>query len=639
VVDDSIVVLENIYRHVQEGEDVHSAVITGTREVAVAIFGATMPTVAVFLPLGFAGGMVGIMFRPFALTITVALLASLVIALTIVPILARFLIRRGRVVRRLVARDRGTAAQRAYTPVLRWALAHRAITLVTAAVIFVGSLGLASVIPTALMSHGGEKQFSADISLPPEIATPDLAIEKAIEAEEIIANLPGVEVYSTSISLGAGADQDIFSLGRLFSGQGVLGASITVTLHPDADLEAVSALARERLGAMGGALTSVAGTGGEDMYSALDVSVTGDDPDAVKTAALEILAAVRDTPGIVDVASAAISQRAEIAVEVDPKLALGAGVTGAQVAMLIRELTIGQTVTTLKVDGESLDVVMRADPDAVGTIEALGNITVGSFGDISIPLSSIAKIERRDAPAHITHLNTKPSASVTGTITAEDTGKVNRDIRDRVDSIQLPPGVEVTYGGIQAMFADAFNTLYVGIAASVVIVYIVMVLVMGSLLSPFVIMFTLPLASIGALAALAITGRALSMSSLFGILMLVGIVVTNGIVLIDFVNQLRSRGMSVYDALMEGGRLRLRPVLMTAVTTILAMIPIALGFTEGAIMAAELATVVIGGLFTSTLLTLVVVPVVYSLMESLRHRFAPAPSPTPEPQPAPATDA
>ena len=162
-----------------------------------------------------------------------------------------------------------------------------------------------------------------------------------------------------------------------------------------------------------------------------------------------------------------------------------------------------------------------------------------------------------------------------------------------------------------------------------------MVLVMGSLLSPFVIMFTLPLASIGALAALAITGRALTMSSLFGVLMLVGIVVTNGIVLIDFVNQLRSRGMSVYDALIEGGRLRLRPVLMTAVTTILAMIPIALGLTEGAIMAAELATVVIGGLFTSTLLTLVVVPVVYSLTESLRHRF----TPTRAPQPAPATDA
>ena len=635
VVDDSIVVLENIYRHVQEGEDVQSAVINGTREVAVAIFGATMTTVAVFLPLGFTGGMVGIMFRPFALTITIALLASLVIALTIVPILARFLIGRGRVARHFTSSARGTAAQRAYTPVLRWALAHRAITLVVAAVLFVGSLGLATVIPTAFMSHGGEKQFSADISLPPEISTPDLAIEKALEAERIIAALPGVEVYSTSISLGAGADQNIFSLGRLFSGQGVLGASITVTLHPDADLEAVSALARERLGAMESAVTSVAGTGGEDMYSALNVSVTGDDPNAVRIAALDILAAVKDMPGIVDIGSAAISQRAEIAVEVDPKLALGAGVTGAQVAMLIRELTIGQSVSSLKIDGESLDVVMRADPDAVGTLEALGNITVGRFGDISIPLSSIAKIERRDAPAHITHLNTKPSASVTGTITAENTGQVNRDIRERVASIQLPPGVEVTYGGVQQMFADSFNALYVGIAAGVVIVYIVMVLVMGSLLSPFVIMFTLPLASIGALAALAITGRALTMSSLFGVLMLVGIVVTNGIVLIDFVNQLRSRGMSVYDALIEGGRLRLRPVLMTAVTTILAMIPIALGLTEGAIMAAELATVVIGGLFTSTLLTLVVVPVVYSLTESLRHRF----TPTPEPQPAPATDA
>jgi len=640
VVDDSIVVLENIYRHVQEGEDVQSAVITGTREVAVAIFGATMTTVAVFLPLGFAGGMVGILFRPFALTITVALLASLVVALTVVPILARFLIGRGRIVRLLATDDRRTAIQRAYTPVLRWALAHRAWTLVIAAVLFAGSLGLTRVIPTTFMSHGGEKQFYADISLPPEIGTPDMAIEKAIEAEQIIAALPGdvVQVQNSSISLGAGGQQDIFSLGRLFSGQGVLGASITVTLRPDADLDAVSAMARERLGAMEDALVSVSGGSSEDMYSALDVSVTGDDPEAVKTAALDILEAVKDTPGTVGVASAAIAHRSEVAVDVDPKLALGAGTTGAQVAMLIRELTVGQTVTTLHVDGESLDVVMRADPEAVGTIEALSDLTVGSFGDMAIPLSSVATIARRDAPAHITHLGQKPSASVTGTIIAENTGEVNREIRDRVDAVPLPPGVEVSYGGVQEMFAESFNTLIIGIAAGVVIVYIVMVLVMGSLLSPFVIMFTLPLASIGALAALALTGRALSMSSLFGVLMLVGIVVTNGIVLIDFVNQLRNRGMTVHEALTEGGRLRLRPVLMTAVTTILAMIPIALGLTEGAIMAAELATVVIGGLFTSTLLTLVVVPVVYSLIEGLRNRLTRAPAPTPTPEPAPTGD-
>jgi HAE1 family hydrophobic/amphiphilic exporter-1 len=294
--------------------------------------------------------------------------------------------------------------------------------------------------------------------------------------------------------------------------------------------------------------------------------------------------------------------------------------------MQIRGLTVGQSVTTLRVDGEPLNVIVRANPAAVGTVEALRNLTVGSFGETPIPLSSVAQITDREAPAQIVHTAQKPSASVTGRITAKNTGEVNAKIRERVAEVPLPQGVEVVYGGAQEMMAESFNTLFIGIAAGVVIVYIVMVLVMGSLLSPFVIMFTLPLASIGAFAALALTGRALSMSSLFGVLMLVGIVVTNGIVLIDFVNQLRDRGMSVYDSLMEGGRLRLRPVLMTAVTTIIAMIPIALGFTEGAIMAAELATVVIGGLFSSTLLTLVVVPVVYSLFESLRERLTSRPA-------------
>jgi len=639
VVDDSIVVLENIFRHVQESDDLNAAIISGTREVSVAIFGSTMTTIAVFLPLGFAGGMVGVLFRPFALTVTIALLASLVVALTVVPILARFLVGR-RQLGRWVARDRQqTTLQRAYTPVLRWALAHRALTLLIAAILFVGSLGLTQVIPTTFMSHGGEKEFYASISLPPESGTPDMAIEKAIEAETIIAGLPGVDVYSTSINLGTGAQQDIMSLGRMLQGQGALGASVTVRLYPDADLPAVTAMARQRLAAMDGALTSVSGGSAEDMYSALEVSVTGDDPDAVKAAAIDILAAVRDTTGVTDVSSAAVVSRSEVAVEVNPKLALGAGLTGAQVAMLIRQLTTGQTVTTVHIDGEPLDVVMRADPAAVGTVEALSALTVGSFGETSIPLSAIAGINYRQAPAQITRLNQKPSATVSGTITAENTGEANREIVNRVDSVSLPPGVEVTYGGVQQQFMESFNTLYVGIAAGVVIVYIVMVLVMGSLISPFVIMFTLPLASIGALALLAITGRALSMSSLFGVLMLVGIVVTNGIVLIDFVNQLRGRGMSVRDALMEGGRLRLRPVLMTAVTTMLAMLPIALGFTEGAVMASDLATVVIGGLFSSTLLTLVVVPVVYSLLEGLRTRVTRAPTPTPEPQPAPTAGA
>ena len=619
VVDDSIVVLENIFRHVQEGDDLNTSVLEGTREVAVAIFGSTMTTVAVFLPLGFVGGIVGVMFRPFALTVTIALLASLVVALTVVPILARFLVGRRQLGTRRDPGDRRTVLQRGYTPILRWALSHRALTLVIAALLFFGSLVLVRFIPTAFIPSSGEKEFYASISLPADLSTPEKAIEKAIEAEEIIAALPDVDTYSTLISLGTGTGVDIMSLGRMLQGGGTRGASITVRLHDDADLKAVEEMAREQLRTIEGVHSIVEGSH-QDLSSSLEIAVTGAEPDVVKAAALDVLAAVNGTPGVIDVSSAAVVSLSEVAVDVDPARALGVGLTGAQVGMGLRELTVGQTVPSVRLDGQAMDVVMRADKAGIGDVEALGALTIGSFQGIPIPLSAIATIEKRDAPAQISRRSQKPAATITGTIIAENTGEVNADIVERVDAVPLPPGVEIVYGGIQQQFMEAFNDLYFGIIAGVVIVYIVMVLVMGSLLSPFVIMFCLPLASIGALAALAITGRALSMPAMFGVLMLVGIVVTNGIVLIDFVNQLRGRGLSVRDALMEGGRLRLRPVLMTAATTILAMIPMSLGFTEGAVIASELATVVIGGLFTSTLLTLVVVPVVYSLVEGLRRR-------------------
>ena len=623
VVDDSIVVLENIFRHVQEGDDLNKAVLNGTRQVATAIFGSTMTTIAVFLPLGFAGGIVGLLFRPFALTVTYALLASLVVALTVVPILARFFIGRLQLGRHREPAQQQTVLQRGYTPILGWALQHRVWTLVIAAALFVGSFALLPLIPTTFFPQQGEKMFTANVSLPPGAGSPEKTIAKVLEAEQVIDGLPGVDMYNTSIALGGG--DDMMALERAMMGQSISGASIIVILSPDADLEAAKEMARERLGNLEGVLTSIGGGGPEDMNSQLEVSVTGQDLELVQAAALQILDEVRDIDGVRDVSSVTGVSQPELAINVDPQKALAVGLTGAQVALLVRELMVGQTVTRVHLDGdESLDLVVQADPNQVANLDALLNLPVGS--PLAVPLSSIATIDQTLAPAQLTRLDQRPSATVSGTITAANTGEVTSEVERRINGLDLPAGIDVEYGGVLEMFQESFNTLYVGIGAAIIIVYIVMVLVMGSLLSPFVIMFTLPLASIGALAALAITGRALGISSLFGILMLVGILVTNGIVLIDFVNQLRDQGYGIYEALMEGGRLRLRPVLMTAVTTILALTPLSLGLTEGAIVAAELATVVIGGLITSTLLTLVVVPVVYSIFEGWRERVSGGPT-------------
>jgi HAE1 family hydrophobic/amphiphilic exporter-1 len=619
VVDDSIVVLENTYRHVQEGDDLQAAVLTGTREVTVAIFGSTLTSIAVFLPMGFVGGITGVFFRPFALAVVFAMLASLVVALTVVPVLARFLIGSRQVGQRQAQAAQLPALQRVYTPVLAWSLRHRVWTLLLTAIVFGSSLGLLAVIPRTFLAQGGENRFIVSVSPPPGTGTPEEILAKASAAEEIVANLPGVAVYSSNVSLGTGG-QSILSLGRAIRGQGTRGATIIVALEPDADLAAVQNLARSQLSTLEGVLISIGG-GAEDTNSQLQLQLTGQDPAVVRTAAVQVLTAVRDVDGLEDVATAAVVRQPEIVIRVDPARALVAGLTGAQVAQELRTLIVGQTVTRVHLADEgSLDLVLRARSAHLDNLAVLSQLPIGT-GRL-VALATVADIEQVEAPAQVTRTDQRPSATITGRITAQNTGEVNQAIQERVAALALPAGVSVTYGGALLQFQEGFSALYVGIAAAVIIVYIVMVLVMGSLRSPFVIMFCLPLAAIGALAALSLTGRALGVPSMFGFLMLVGIVVTNGIVLIDFVNQLRARGLGVYEALILGGRLRIRPVLMTAVTTILALIPMSLGFTEGAIIAAELAVVVMGGLVSSTVLTLVVVPVVYSFV----HRMGPVPA-------------
>jgi hydrophobic/amphiphilic exporter-1 (mainly G- bacteria), HAE1 family len=644
VVDDSIVVLENVYRHIQEGDEIDSAIVSGAREIAVPVIGSTLTAIGVFVPLIFASGIAGVLFRPFALTVTIALLASTVVALTIVPVIARIWI--GRVALGTQRQEeRDTLLQRVYTPVLRWSLTHRLITLVVAVALFAGSLGLLAIIPATLLPEEGDPEFAVSVSLPPGIGTTDEVIEKALEAEEVIAELPGIEVYNTSITLGGG--DDVFSLGRALSGGGTRGVDFFIQLDEDADAPEIRDLARERLEALDGdLLVSIQGSG-DQSQNQLQLSVVGDDQDQVREIATDLLDSIRDVDGLEDLSSAAATTQQEIIVDVDQDAALVVNLSAGEVAQQVRQFIVGEQVTTVNLDSErqELTVVLSAGLDELESMEDLGNILLGP-PDQPVPLSEIAEIREETGPAQVTRENQRVAGVIQGMISGRETGEVQSDIDERIATMDLPDGITVEYGGALQQFEEGFEQLLFGIAAAIVIVYVVMVIVMGSLLYPFIIMFTLPLTSIGALTALAITGRPLSLAALFGVLMLVGIVVANGIVLIDFINQLRDRKVRLFDALMEGGRLRVRPVLMTALSTILALLPMSLGLTEGAEIASDLAIVVIGGLISSTLLTLVVVPVIYSVIESLRDRVSsdsdgngsgPAPtSPPQRPQPRPA---
>ncbi|HET7830731.1 MAG TPA: efflux RND transporter permease subunit, partial [Candidatus Limnocylindrales bacterium] len=623
VVDDSIVVLENIDRHRAMGESRRDASINGPREVAGAITAATVTTVGVFLPLGFVGGLVSQFFLPFALTVTFALLASLVCALTVVPVLAYLFINR---VRPNVDEDgepRNSLWIRAYTPTIRLALRNRITkwgVVAVALVLFVATAALAPLLPTTFINAGSEKILSVTVAPPPGTSS-QAVLDRAMEAEQILVDIDEVTLVQTSIP-GEG-DAGFQTIVAAQSGRPANSARITVVLDDSVDLNEAAqqlseALAPVKTDGYDVAVSQAAGFTSNN----LNVIVSGDDRDEVKAANDAVVAALADNPDLLNLKSDLSTGTPEIQVTPDPNKAIMAGLTAAQVAQDVRAALVGTTATRIVLadDGAATDVFVQVDPASVASVEDLRELPVGTVA--KVPLGTVATVEEVTAQGSITRIDEAPAASISGEITAVDTGAVSKDVQAEIDALvadgTIPEGVDVRLAGVSQQQAEAFGGLFFSMGVAVLVVYVAMVLTFNSLITPFIILFSLPLATIGAFPALYLTGRPLGVSALIGFLMLIGIVVTNAIVLLDLVERLRAQGMSTRDALIEGGRTRVRPILMTAIATILALIPLAAGFNEGSIIAAELGTVVIGGLFSSTFLTLLVIPVIYSLVDGGR---------------------
>ena len=616
VVDDSIVVLENIYRNIQGGRERWRAALDATVEVGPAITASTLTTIVVFVPLAFIQGLVGAFFFPFALTVCFALIASLAVALTAVPVLGAYLLRPGDLPEGVgegaEPHEAETWMQRVYTPILRWTLGHKAITLGTAVLFVVASFGLMTFIPVSLFGSSDVRYVSIDMSLQP--GTP--ALSTLAEAAKIEDEISGVsEVYITTVGSSA----------VTFGENGPSGfnqATILTKLRSDVPEDTPQAL-RDRLGGdVEGRKVNITEVADGPPAGGVEISVTGANYADITSVSRQLVAELETIDDVVNVTSDVTEARDEIIVNVDPAAAAKTGLSAQQVAFQVNQFLIGQTVTQVEVDGSTIDVALAGRSADIDSVEKLDGLMIaGPLG--AVPLGTIASVQVQPGPVTISRTDGVRSASITGSIASDDTQAVGIEIQQKIDGLSLPPGVEVTSGGVFAQIAEGFQDIFLAMAVGIVLVYLVMVAGLGSLRNPFVIVTSLPLALIGALAALAITGRSLGLPAMMGILLLIGIVVTNAIVLIAFVEQLRQRGLSVYDALIQGGRIRLRPILMTAITTSFALLPLAV-FVEdsGGIIGAELATVVIGGLASSTVLTLVVVPVVYTLAnESIPNLF------------------
>ncbi|ASO21338.1 HAE1 family hydrophobic/amphiphilic exporter-1 [Actinoalloteichus hoggarensis] len=624
VVDDSIVVIENIKRHLGYGEPKRQAIITAVREVAGAITSSTITTVAVFLPIALVGGQVGELFRPFAVTVSVALTASLLVSLTIVPVLAYWFLKDRREAGEgepdaaaIREKEERAPLQRTYLPVLRGALAHPVITLVVAVGVLGGTFALIPRLQTNFLGDSGQNTLSISQELPPG-ASLETADAAARQVEDVLADTDAVEEYQASIGTQGG-------MAASFGMGGSSGTTtFSVTTDEEADQTAVQAELRERLAELSdaGEITVDSGGMGFGGASGLEVIVSGDDEADLADTATRVTELVADTPGATDVSNNLAVEAPSIEVTVDREAAAAIGMDEAAVGQLVAGAMRGTPAGSLTLDGTRQDIVVRSGA-APADIEALREFPLGGGPAGAITLGDIATVEEVSAATSITRQDGQRSATVSASLAAEDLGSVNSELRTRIDGLDVPPGIEVTIGGVSADQDEAFADLGLALLLAVAIVYVVMVATFRSLLQPLLLLVSVPFAATGALGLLVLTGTPLGVPALIGMLMLIGIVVTNAIVLIDLVNQVRRSGRSIVESIIEGSRQRLRPILMTALATICALVPMSLGITGGGVFISQpLAIVVIGGLFSSTLLTLVLVPVLYSLTERARAAIA-----------------
>ncbi|MFI5636840.1 efflux RND transporter permease subunit [Streptomyces goshikiensis] len=640
VVDDSIVVLENIKRHLGYGEEREAAIITAVKEVAGAVTSSTLTTVAVFLPIGLTGGMIGELFGSFSLTVTAALLASLLVSLTVVPVLSYWFLRAPKGVtagdaesaakarREAEDKEARSRLQRFYVRVLGFATRRRLTSVAIAVVVLVGTFGMTPLLKTNFFDQGEQDVLTVKQELAPgtSLAASDEASRKV---EKVLADVKGVKDFQVTV----GSSGFLAAFG---GGTGSNQASYQVTLEDSGEGDAVKKEIEGKLAGLDGIGDTriVAGNGFGNQN--LSVVVKAGDGEVLAKAAEEVRAEVAKLKDVTDVQSDLSQSVPRISVTATPKAAeagLDQAALGAIVAQAVRGNPVGKAV----LDDSERDIVIRSAQPAT-TLAELQALPVGPAR-----LGDIAEVKEVAGPVATTRIDGARAATITARPTGDNTGAVSATLQTKLKALKLPDGASATIGGVSEDQDEAFGSLFLAMFAAIAIVFMLLVATFRSLVQPLILLVSIPFAATGALGLLIVTGTPMGVPAMIGMLMLIGIVVTNAIVLIDLVNQYRRQGLGVVEAVIEGGRHRLRPILMTALATIFALLPMALGVTgEGGFISQPLAVVVIGGLVSSTLLTLLLVPTLYTMVELRKERRrakrAARRAPVP-PQPAEAAEA
>lgn len=633
LVDNSIVVLENIFRHRRLGDNMRDAADQGASEVGMAITASTLTTLAVFVPVLFVPGIAGELFNDMVVTICFSLLASLIIALTLVPLLAsRFLVirdddddtesNRNRFTKRVKnSINKGLDAFAArYSQLLAWSISHRKTVIISIFILFVISLFILGTRGGNFFPKSDQGYMEITVKRAPGTSLDQMEKTMKQLAQVVKEEVP--EADNIRIEFGQGE-----GIGALFGGggshEGVLGIRLVRMSERDRRQMEIEEELRKRFNDFPGTEITFQEGGIGSMFGEGDivVEIFGNDLVQSKSLAEEIKALLERIPGTTDVRISLREAKPELQIELDRKRVSDLGLSAAMVSQTISSNILGTVATQYRESGDEYDIRVQLEKQFRSDKRDLENITISSPTGVKVPLRAIANVVATKAPTEITREDQERVVKVSLMVSGRDLRSVTTDVQKEIKKVVLPRDFRLEISGMAEEQQESFMYLGIAMLVAILLTYMVMASQFESLLDPFIIMFTIPLSIIGVALALLITGTSITVMALIGIIMLVGIVVNNGIVLVDYMNQLREKGKDLFEAAQEGGETRMRPVLMTALTTILAMVPLALGIGESGENWAPMARSVIGGLLVATFLTLLLVPVLYIVFEKISLRI------------------
>jgi HAE1 family hydrophobic/amphiphilic exporter-1 len=630
MIDDSIVVFENIYRHRSLGLSPHEAALTGTSEVGGAVLASTLTLIAVFLPIGLAGGIAGVLFKPLSFTICIAIACSLLVALMVVPYMSSRMLTDTAMEK--VGQGKNTISRQfhrmgewldnlgdKYKVGIHWALGHRRIVVLGTAGLVIVSLCMIPLVGAEFIPSSDSGAISVTVEADKGSSLED--VDKIAQAtEKKLLENPAVDIIYTSV----GSSSEMAAMSMSSSSN---GATFYVQLIPKAERKGATEVVeemRQSLKDISGAKISVSVSSTMSMSSggAVQVNIQGDDLDTLRGLSDQVLAIMKKVPGTREVTSSMADGNPEVQIRINRQRAMELGLTPATVSSEIKAALNGTTASKYRHQGDEINITVTSTEKENSDMDTLKNLPILTPSGSTIPLSEIATFDLSTGPVQVYRQDQVRQATVSCDLVGRDLNSVIKDIKAQTDKIQLPEGYTVDFGGENEQMMDAFSSLLLALLLAILLVYVVLVIQYESFRDPFVILFSLPGATIGIVLSLLVTGRHFSVTAFIGIIMLIGIAVANAIVYVDYLKQRLADGMERTAALTETGRVRLRPILMTALATILAMLPMAVGIGEGAETMAPLATVVIGGLIAATFVTLFLVPVIYSIFDDWGQKFS-----------------